>query len=244
MVPGVIKDLDPRLLKASEMLLLELRERIAVSPGPYESGRPRGYLAITNSMQVPYLCQAGIKLLVAANVITPEGPARLSQRESGVLYLLHPGFMFRDNVISGAINRRTSTASDWVKFFDGMSSRVHAEIGKGNDIWYVVNSEAKLEPSGECPNGHPIAELALPCEVCGERAIARSPVAILLSKPLGMLELSDAIKARLIAHGFVTVGDLFEASESQIDEVEYIGEVRTSIIKSVVSSAVDEFVAG
>lgn len=244
MVPGVIKDLDPRLLKAAELLLYELRQRLSESPGPYESGRPRGYFAITNSMQVPYLCQAAVKLLVAANVIVPEGPARLSKREGGTLYLLHPGFIFRDNVIVPYLARRTPVPTDWLEFFIGMTSRVHAEVGRGAELWQAVLDEAMLEPSGECPNGHPMSDPTSRCEVCGALGQSRSPVAVLLNKSIEVLDLSYALKSRLLDAGFSTVRDLFEATDEQIDAVYYVGEARTAIIKNTVSAAVDEFVAG
>ncbi|NYF21625.1 hypothetical protein HDC36_003094 [Xanthomonas sp. JAI131] len=244
MVPGVIKDLDPRLLKVAELLLYELRSKISESPGPYESEKPRGYLALTNSMQVPYLCQAGIKLLVAANVIVPEGPTRLSKREGGTLYLLHPGFIFRDNVISTYFPRRSPAPSDWLIFFEGMTSRIHAEVGRGAELWQAISDEAMLEPSGECSNGHPMADTSGPCDVCGASGQGRSPVAMLLNKSIELLDLSAAIKSRLVDAGFSTVRDLFEATHEQLDAVYYVGEARAAIIKSTVSAAVDEFVAG
>jgi hypothetical protein len=243
MVPGVIKDLDPRLLKASELLLDEFRNRIAERPGPYEGQRPRGYLAVTNSMQVPYLCQAALKLLVAANVVIPEGPARLSKRETGTLFLLHPGFMFRDNVI-GPHFRGTLSAADWLNFFYGLSSRVHTELTKSTDVWSEIVSEVRSEPLSKCVNGHPMADSRSYCEICGASGMVVSPVQILLDKDISVLDLSDAIKDRLRKDNFNTVRQLFEASDAEIDAVEYIGEKRTIQIKSVVSLAVDEFVAG
>lgn len=243
MVPGVIKDLDARLLKASEFLLDEFRQKIADKPGPYESGKPRGYLAVTNSMQVPYLCQAALKLLVAANVVIPEGPARLSKRETGTLYLLHPGFIYRDNVI-GLYVKGTLSASDWLTFFDGLSSRVHAEITKSAELWAEILSEVKEEPSAKCESGHPMMIGRSSCEVCGASPVLLSPVRILLDKNINVLDLSDAIKDRLRANNFTTVRALFEATDAEIDAVEYIGEVRTNLIRNAVSAAVDEFVAG
>lgn len=243
MVPGVIKDLDPRLLAAADLLLNEFRQRISETPGPYEGTKPRGYLAITNSMQVPYLCQAALKLLVAANVVIPEGPARLSKRETGTLYLLHPGFIFRDNVISRHV-RGTLSAADWLTFFNGLSSRVHAEITRSGELWQEIVSEVSSEPATNCVNGHPILDPKRACEVCGAAAVVRSPVQILLDKDIEVLELSDAIKDRLRAKGLDTIRKLFEANEQEIDAVEYIGEKRTLLIKNVVSAAVDEFVAG
>lgn len=243
MVPGVIKDLDARLLKAAEFLLDEFRGKISGKPGPYESGRPRGYLAVTNSMQVPYLCQAALKLLVAANVVVPEGPARLSKRETGTLYLLHPGFIFRDNVI-GAFVRGTLSGSDWLSFFDGLSSRVHAEITKSAELWAEITSEVSEEPSAQCENGHPMQSNRRACDVCGSMPVILSPVRILLDKDIGVLDLSDAIKDRLRANNFTTVRALFEATDDEIDAVEYIGEKRTNMIRNAVSAAVDEFVAG
>lgn len=243
MIPGVIKDLDPRLLRASGLLLDDFRLRISDKPGPYESGRPRGYLAVTNSMQVPYLCQAALRLLVAANVVIPEGPARLSKRETGTLYLLHPGFIFRDNVISAHI-RGTLTANDWLTFFNGLSSRVHAEITRSAELWQEVVSEVSTEPICNCQNGHPMFDPRGSCEVCGASAVVLSPVQILLDKDIAVLDLSDAIKDRLRDHKLDTVRKLFEASDAEIDSVDYIGEKRTLLIRNVVSAAVDEFVAG
>lgn len=243
MVPGVIKDLDPRLLRAADLLLSDFRFRISDKPGPYESGRPRGYLAVTNSMQVPYLCQAALKLLVAANVVIPEGPARLSKRETGTLYLLHPGFIFRDNVISAHI-RGTLSAADWLTFFNGLSSRVHAEFTKSADLWQEVVSEVSSEPVTNCENGHPMVDPRGRCDVCGAPAVLLSPVQMLLDKDIAVLDLSEAIKERLRAHNLDTVRKLFEARDDEIDAVEYIGEKRTAIIRSAVSAAVDEFVAG
>lgn len=243
MVPGVIKDLDPRLMRASDLLLYDFRYRISEKPGPYESGKPRGYLAVTNSMQVPYLCQAALKLLVAANVVIPEGPARMSKRETGTLLLLHPGFIFRDNVISSHI-RGTLSASDWLTFFNGLSSRVHAEITRSADIWQEIVSEVSSEPTSTCENGHPMFEPRGRCDVCGASVVIRSPVQILLDKDIASLDLSEAIKDRLRDHGFDTVRKLFEARDADIDAVLYIGEKRMAQIKNAVSSAVDEFVAG
>jgi hypothetical protein len=243
MVPGVIKDLDPRLLKASEFLLDEFRQKISSKPGPYESGKPRGYLAVTNSMQVPYLCQAALKLLVAVNVVIPEGPARLSKRETGTVYLLHPGFIFRDNVISAHV-RGTLSATDWLGFFYELSSRVHAEITKSAELWADVLRDVSAEPFSKCENGHPMFDPRSRCEVCGAPGVILSPVKILLDKDIDVLELSDAIKERLRDRNFDTVRKLFEATDEQIDAVEYIGEVRTTLIRNAVSVAVDEFVAG
>jgi hypothetical protein len=243
MVPGVIKDLDARLLKAAELLLDEFRLKISEKPGPFESGRPRGYLAITNSMQVPYLCQAALKLLVAANVVVPESPARLSKRETGTLYLLHPGFIFRDNVIGGS-SRGTLGIADWLGFFYGMSSRVHAEITKGAEFWSEIYSEANSEPSGLCENGHPLFDNTGSCPICGTPGMLRSPVDFLLNKDLTFLELSESIKDRLFDAGYHTVRQLYEATAEQLDAVDYIGEKRVLMIKYAVSSAVDEFISG
>ena len=243
MVPGVIKDIDPRLLKAAEYLQQEFRLKISDKPGPFESGKPRGYLAITNSMQVPYLCQAALKLLVAANVVTPEGPTRLSKRETGTLYSLHPGFIFRDNVIGG-IAKGTLTATDWLDFFSGLSSRVHAEITKSAELWQEIVSDIASEPLFECPNGHPLSSPSARCDVCGKYGIEISPVQILLDKDIQVLDLSDAIKERMRTCKFSTVRQVFEASNAELDGIDYIGEKRILQIRSAVSMAVDEFMSG
>jgi hypothetical protein len=194
-------------------------------------------------MQVPYLCQAAIRLLVAANVIIPEGPARLSKRETGTLYLLHPGFIFRDNVISSYV-KGTLSASEWLTFFDGISSRVHAEITKSAELWAEIISEMSNEPVGSCENGHPVKSASAQCDVCGAAAVNLSPVKILLDKDIDVLDISQAIKDRLRAKNFLSVRQLFEATDAELDAVGYIGEVRITLIRTAVSAAVDEFIAG
>jgi DNA-directed RNA polymerase alpha subunit len=151
--------------------------------------------------------------------------------------------MFRDNVIQ-QIQKGTLSANDWVAFFAGLSSRVHAEITKGAELWTEIASEVSSEPIGTCENGHPMEESHRGCDICGAPAINLSPVTILLDKKIDVLELSDAIIERLKTNNFVTVRQLFEATDEEIDNVEYIGDVRISLIRSAVSAAVDEFVAG
>jgi hypothetical protein len=241
MVPGVIKELDPRLIKAAELLLDAFRERIQKSP--LQGAEPRMFLAITNSMQIPYLCTAATKLLVAANVLSPAGPARLSQRENGTAYLLHPGFVFRDNVL-GSSAGTTVSPDRWLQYFDAMSSRVHAEFSKSARLWVDVRGEASQEPSGRCLNGHPMMDTSGFCEQCGGSMAPRGPAEVLLEKDIEVLELSWAIRKRLRDHGFTTVRQVFEATPEEIDAIPYVGELRTQEIRFAVEAAVDEFFGG
>lgn len=239
MIPGVVKDLDPRLLKAAEELLERYREKFRTSPGPLQGDQPRMFLAVSNSLQIPYLCTAATRLLLAANVLTYAGPQRLSNRENGSAYLLHPGFVFRDNVLGGSV-----PAERWVAHFDGMSPRVHAEITKSAPLWNEVKSVAMEEPSARCSNGHPMMDAASTCDECGARAAPRGPASILLEKPVDVLDLSDRIKERLRNANYTTVRSVFEASAEQLDEIRYIGEARVKEIRTAVEAAVDEYFAG
>lgn len=239
MIPGVVKDLDPRLLKAAEELLEHCREKFRSSPGPLESDRPRMFLAISNSPQIPYICAAATRLLVAANVLTYAQAQRLSNRENGSAYLLHPGFVFRDNVLG-----RTVPAERWVQHFDAMSPKVHAELTKSAPLWIEVRDAAMEEPSARCVNGHPLMDASSRCEECGAPALQRGPAAILLEKPIEVLDLSDRIKERLHNAGYTTVRSVFEATEEQLDSIPYIGTSRTREIRSAVEAAVDEYFAG
>ncbi|WP_426754307.1 hypothetical protein [Myxococcus sp. Y35] len=241
MVPGVVKDLDPRLLTAAELLLEDFRNRIKASPQTKPDSLPRMFLAITNSMQIPYLCSAAIRLHVAAHVLTHYGPAKLGarSRENGTLYLLHPGFMFRDNVLGGAV-----TADKWLQHFDNMTTRGHTEIIKSAPIWEEVRAEASQEPSARCINNHPMMEPTGTCDHCGGRATPRGPAAILLDKDIKVLELSEFIKQRLRNYGYDTVRKVFEATDEQIDNIPYIGERRLAEVRFAVDAAVDEFFAG
>lgn len=241
MVPGVVKDLDPRLLLAAQLLLDAFRERFRDSPLTQPGQLPRMFLAITNSMQIPYICTAATRLHVAANVLIPQGPVRLGarSRENGTSYLFHPGFVFRDNVLGGNV-----TADRWLQHFDAITPRGHAEIIKTAPIWEEVRAEASQEPSGRCANGHPMMEPTGVCEHCGAKATPRGPAQVLLDKSIDVLELSYAIRQRLRDHGFRTVRQLFEASDDDIDNIPYIGERRLAEVRSAVNAAVDEFFAG
>lgn len=242
MVPGIIKDLDPRLLRAAEILLDVFREKLRESPGPLQGTQPRMYLALTNSMQIPYVCTAAIRLLVAAHVLTPAGPAWLSQRENGTSYLLHPGFVFRDNVLGGTGG--ALTAERWLNHFDNMSVRIHAEISKTASIWDEAKNVASEEPSSRCVNGHPMYDATKPCEQCGGSVVLRSPAEIILDKDIEVLDLTDRVKERLRDHGYTTVRRVFEATAEELDDIPYIGDKRLREIRSAVESAVDEFFAG
>ncbi|MBM4440104.1 MAG: hypothetical protein FJ027_06770 [Candidatus Rokubacteria bacterium] len=241
MVPGVIKDLDPRLLKAAELLLGSFREKISSSP--LQGSQPRMFLAVTNSMQIPYMCTAAIKLLVAANVLSASGPARLSQRENGTAYLLNPGFVFRDNVL-GSSAGTTVSPERWLQHFDTMSPRIHAEFSRTARLWTDVKMEADREPSARCVNGHPMMEMTGLCEQCGVRALQRGPAEVLLEKDIEVLDLSAALKKRLRESGFTSVRRVFEATPEEIDAIPYVGEARAQTIRSAVEAAVDEFFAG
>lgn len=245
MIPGVIKDLDPRLMRASELLLDGFRDKLKASPGPLQGSQPRMFLAITNSLQVPYICSAAIKLLVAANVLLPSGPARLSQRENGTVFLLHPGFVFRDNVLAGVPGvGGTVTTERWLQHFDAMSSRFHAEISKSASIWDEVRDEANAEPSHRCTNGHPMTDATRPCEQCGALVAPRGPAEVLLDKDIDVLDLSDRIKSRLRENGFDTVRKVFEATPQELDDIPFIGDKRLREVRSAVEAAVDEYFAG
>lgn len=244
MVPGVIKDQDLRLMKAAEILLTAFRDRIRENPWQGSpGGSPRMYLAITNSMQIPFLCNAAVRLLVAADVLTAQGPVRLGgTRENGTVYLLNPGFVFRDNVLS-KIDAGLIAAERWLKHFGGMSPRVHAEISKSAQIWQEAYQEAIAEPWRRCVNGHAISNSTL-CEMCGASAVASSPAELLLMQEIDVLELTDGIKQRLKDHGFKTVRQLFEARDEQIDEVPYIGTKRLQVVRKIIQVAMDEFLSG
>lgn len=239
MIPGVVKDLDPRLLRAAEELLDHCREKFRSSPGPLENDRPRMFLAISNSPQIPYICTAATRLLVSANVLTYAQAQRLSNRENGSAYLLHPGFVFRDNVLGRGVS-----AERWVQHFDAMTPKVHAEVSKSAPLWLEVRNAALEEPSARCTNGHPMMDVGARCEECGAPALQRGPAAILLEKPIEVLDLSDRIKDRLRGAGYATVRSVFEATEAQLDAIPYIGETRTREIRSAVEAAVDEYFAG
>lgn len=237
MIPGVVKDLDPRLLRAAEELNTRFRERIIASP--LQGEQPRMFLAISNSPQVPYLCAAATRLLVSANVLTYAAPQRLSNRENGSAYLLHPGFVFRDNVLGGTV-----PAEKWIQHFDASSPKVHAEFSKTASLWQEVKELAMEEPSARCTNGHPVMDVSQKCEECGAPANPRGPAAIVLEKPIDVLDLSERLKDRLRGAGLVTVRRVFEATDDELDSISYIGELRVKEIRSAVETAVDEFFGG
>src|SRR5262249_23163021 len=156
-------------------------------------------------------------------------------RENGTAYLLHPGFVFRDNVL-GSSAGTTVSPERWLQHFDSMSPRVHAELSRSARLWTDVKLDADREPSGRCGNGHPMMDTGGLCERCGARAVQRGPAEVLLERDVEALDLSSALKRRLRDSGFTTVRQVFEATAEDIDAIPYVGEARTQTIRSAVEA--------
>ncbi len=95
------------------------------------------------------------------------------------------------------------------------------------------------EPVQLHSKGTVLADIELP-DLLGDQEpeILNDPVETLHKSPTYPYGISDRMVEKLRAANIVTVRDLYEASESELDAIEYVGEYRVRQLKNVVAQAI------
>jgi len=207
-----------------------------------KSGEQRSlvYLAISNSKVVPFRVHQAVQLLLYSGILSSRGPKRISSRENGQLYLLHPALTIRENALYGKeVNLSPALV---IQAYTNPQRERFREYTKNSPR--ISESATLIDSQFEslCINcGRSIPQDSKFCPYCGTPVAETSPYQELLDLSSENLELSPGIKGRLIESGlFPTVGSVLVASDEELFEVPYIREARARLIRY----AAEEFVSG
>jgi len=202
-------------------------------------GSPVCYVAVSMHRTVPYRVHAALGILQYAGIISRRGPKKISDRDTAEMYMVHPAILVRENIVFGA---EPNPSIDWLlgAFSDPPRDKFR-EFTRNSPrlLEFRQSEEADEVLCTKCDQ--PLPDNARFCPNCGETTSKISPFQELLSRPADMLEITSGVKQRVLEDGrFPTVGDLFNASDSAIDSIAWIGPSRVLLIRY----AVEEFIAG
>jgi hypothetical protein len=182
--------------------------------------------------------RAALGLLEYSGLVYRRSPRRITARENAQSYLIHPALLVKENClypseanpsVDSLARALTDPPKDVFKEYTRNSPRLLSDLV----------AEETQELCDEC--GAVLPEGAKFCPACGNSVSKHSLYEELRGASSEELELTPGVKQRLIADGrFPTVGSVLDASDQEVDEIPYVGDVRVRFIKS----AAEEFVAG
>jgi len=193
--------------------------------------KPIVYLAISNSKVVPFRVHQAIQLMLYSGILSSRGPKRISSRENGQLYLLHPALAIRENSLYGKeVNLSSSLV---VQAYTNPQRERFREYTKNSPR--ISDSATSIDSQLEylCSNcGRSMPQDSKFCPYCGTPITDTSPYQELLDLSCDNLELSPRIKSRLIESGlFPTVGHVLSATDDELLEIRYVGTERMRLIR-------------
>ena len=200
--------------------------------------RPTPYVAVSQSRELPFRVRAAVGLLEYSGLISRRSPRRITARENAQTFIVHPALLVKEGCLfpqdsnpplDRTVRSLTDPPKDVFKEYTKNSPRLLSDL----------SAEEVTDLCDEC--GTALPEGAKFCPTCG-RAVTRSSLyEELRGASSAELELTPGVKQRLVEYGkFPTVGTVLDATEQQVDEIPYVGEVRVRVIKA----AAEEFVAG
>jgi hypothetical protein len=209
-----------------------------LNDGARGRARPTPYVAVSQSREIPFRVRAALGLLEYSGLVYRRSPRRITARENAQSYLIHPALLVKENClypseanpsVDSLARALTDPPKDVFKEYTRNSPRLLSDLV----------AEETQELCDEC--GSVLPEGAKFCPACGNSVSKHSLYEELRSASSEELELTPGVKQRLIADGrFPTVGSVLDASDQEVDEIPYVGDVRVRFIKS----AAEEFVAG
>lgn len=199
--------------------------------GKSSEQRPTVYLAISNSKIIPFRVHQAIQLLLYSGILSTRGPKRISSRENGQLYILHPALIIRENSLFG---RETNPSVNIINnAYTNPQREKFKEYTKNSPR--ISDTATNIDSSLDCVCDHCGREMPKDskfCPYCGNPITEQSLYQELLELSSETLELSHGIKSRLLEFGeFPTVGSITMADDNALKRIPYIGETRARLIK-------------
>jgi hypothetical protein len=201
--------------------------------------RPTCFVAVSTHKTVPYRVHAALRLLQYAGIIYSRGPCKITARETAERFLIHPAIQLRENTLfGGEVNPPVEAVV--AALSDPFRNRFK-EFTKNSPALLEFGGEEEVEATNCRRCGITLPEGSRFCLQCGAPQLESSPFEELLGAPVGELELTPGIKARVVADGrFQTVNSVLRASNEELDSIHGIGSERIKLIRY----AAEEFVAG
>lgn len=198
------------------------------------------YVAVSKHRALPYALRKALNLLVYLGVLEREAPSKLGHsRETADRLLVNPALIFSENLLADVSKGRLSLkeTNDRLK---QLQLDKFKEYGRNSKALQEAVEESRAVNTKPCPQcGAELPSEARFCTNCGTPQTGASILPQLLALPSSEMELTPGIRARVV-NKFATVGDVFNASNAQLDAIDFIGPTRVAIIRH----AVDELISG
>jgi hypothetical protein len=171
-----------------------------------------------------------LDLLCYSGILTKKGTVKIAGKKTGQRYMVHLALMlaekgFNTNKILDAIGALSLT--DY-REFSSSDSKIdeYAQLIKvGGDLCNECGEEISLE--------------AKFCGQCGASVERTSLISVLLEDPISNLSITAGVRTR-VAEQYPIVGDLLQATKDDLMNINYIGNVRSRMVKN----AVEEYISG
>jgi hypothetical protein len=200
-----------------------------------------GFIAVSLHKAVPYAITKALKLLVYLGVLEKQATCKLggASRETADRFLINPAIIISENLLGTAQKKRLSV-SEMVERIKRFELDKYKEYGRNNKAL----QEAVLDSQDVLTKPCPQCGIELPfeskfCSNCGAPQMQANILEQLLNLPSAELDLTPGIKNRLV-NAYALVGDVFKATDKELDDIYIIGPTRVAIIRH----AVDEFLSG
>lgn len=193
------------------------------------------YFAIENEIWDDLKDMIGI--LIYSGILSERGQQSIGQNKYGKVYAVNTAVCMSENVL----REDKKTGGNFKGEIDRLDTQRVKIYYKGTEkIQTIINNIAKSSIL-TCPKcGKERKEEWKICPYCGYRYPKEDSLYEKLRKhSVDNLPISDSLKER-VKEKFKTIGDILDASEKEIDEIPYIGNVRVKIIKT----AAVEYMAG
>jgi len=171
-----------------------------------------------------------LDLLCYSGILTRKGTVKIAGLRTGQRYMVHLALMmaekaFNTNNIIEAVNSLSLTDYREFSSNDGKIVDYSKKIKEGGDL------------CSEC--GEEISLSAKFCSHCGKKIERTSLISKLLEDSVDALSVSYGILQRVKAL-YTKVGDLLQATKLDLMKIDYIGPVRSKMLKN----AVEEYISG
>lgn len=208
-----------------EYIILEIREK---NYRPKKNNFQSAFFTVRRDMS-PNL-KLALNILCYSGVLNAKGTVAVSDKQTGNRYMVNLALLATEKAFS---------TSDLAEAIKSLTTRYFKEF-LGNDPNFKSYLSALKEASEQCIEcSTDLPPSAKFCPECGTKVQTTSIISALLDDPVDSLYISEALKSR-VRKKFPLVRDIIQAKREDIMTINYIGEVRSRIIKN----AADEFISG